>query len=91
MALLQARDASCFIAPQLPTIPTHLSLPLPFRGGRRGETDLHLSGDQINKRGSRDTEDKNPITGIARCCARAASGHANAALPSSEINSRRFS
>jgi CheY-like chemotaxis protein len=31
----------------------------------------------------------NPITGIA-CCARAASGHAAAAPPSSVMNSRRF-
>jgi hypothetical protein len=31
---------------------------------------------------------RNPITGIAGCCARAASGHA-AALPSPAINSRR--
>ena len=33
---------------------------------------------------------KNPITGIAACCARAASGHATAAPPSSVMNSRRF-
>jgi hypothetical protein len=32
---------------------------------------------------------RNPITGIAGCCARAASGHA-AAPPSSEMNSRRL-
>ena len=32
---------------------------------------------------------RNPITGIAGCCARAASGHA-AAPPSSVMNSRRF-
>jgi hypothetical protein len=32
---------------------------------------------------------RNPITGIVGCCARAASGHA-AALPSSDMNSRRF-
>src|SRR5262249_32971216 len=31
-----------------------------------------------------------PITGIAGCCARAASGHATAAPPSSVIKSRRF-
>jgi hypothetical protein len=30
----------------------------------------------------------NPTTGIAVCCARAASGHAAAALPSSMMNSR---
>jgi uncharacterized protein YchJ len=32
---------------------------------------------------------KYPITGIAGCCARAASGHATAAPPSSVMNSRR--
>ena len=31
-----------------------------------------------------------PITGIARCCARAAIGHTAAAPPSSVMNSRRF-
>ena len=31
-----------------------------------------------------------PITGIAGCCARAASGHAAAAPPSRVMNSRRF-
>ena len=33
---------------------------------------------------------RNPTTGIAGCCARAASGHAAAAPPSSVMNSRRF-
>ena len=33
---------------------------------------------------------RNPITGIVGCCARAASGHAAAAPPSSVMNSRRF-
>ena len=33
---------------------------------------------------------RNPITGIAGCCARAASGHATAAPPSSVTNSRRL-
>jgi hypothetical protein len=33
---------------------------------------------------------RNPITGIAACCARAASGHAAAALPSSVMNARLF-
>ena len=33
---------------------------------------------------------RNPITGIPGCCARAASGHATAAPPSSAMNSRRF-
>ena len=32
---------------------------------------------------------RNPITGIAACCARAASGHAAAAPPTSVMNSRR--
>jgi uncharacterized protein YchJ len=31
-----------------------------------------------------------PITGIADCCARAASGHAAAAPPSSVMKARRF-
>jgi len=31
-----------------------------------------------------------PITGIAGCCARTGSGHAAAALPRSEKNSRRL-
>ena len=33
---------------------------------------------------------RNPITGIAGCCARAESGHAAAAPPSSDMNSRRL-
>jgi hypothetical protein len=33
---------------------------------------------------------RNPITGIAVCCARAASGHAAAAPPSKVMNSRRL-
>ena len=33
---------------------------------------------------------RNPITGIAGCCARAASGHAAAAPPKSVMNSRRL-
>src|SRR5262249_36334651 len=32
----------------------------------------------------------NPTTGIVDCCARAATGHAAAAPPSSVMNSRRF-
>ena len=32
---------------------------------------------------------RKPTTGIAGCCARAASGHATAAPPSSAMNSRR--
>src|SRR5467141_2712557 len=33
---------------------------------------------------------RKPITGIAACCARAASGHATAAPPRRVMNSRRF-
>src|SRR6266436_49215 len=33
---------------------------------------------------------RNPITGVAGCCARAASGHAATAPPSSVMNSRRL-
>jgi len=33
---------------------------------------------------------RNPITGIAACCPRAASGHAAAAPPSSVMNARRL-
>ena len=33
---------------------------------------------------------RHPTTGIAGCCARAASGHATAPLPSSVVNPRRF-
>jgi hypothetical protein len=33
---------------------------------------------------------RNPITGIADCCARAAIGYATAAPPRSVMNSRRF-
>jgi hypothetical protein len=33
---------------------------------------------------------RNPITGIADCCARATSGQAVAAAPRSDMNSRRF-
>jgi hypothetical protein len=33
---------------------------------------------------------RNPITGIAACCARAANGHAAAAPPRTVMNSRRF-
>ena len=39
---------------------------------------------------SGDLPPRNPITGIAGCCARAASGHAIAAPPSSVMNSRRL-
>jgi hypothetical protein len=37
-----------------------------------------------------DEEARNPITGIAGCCALAASGQATAVPPSSVMNSRRF-
>ena len=39
---------------------------------------------------SGDTAPRNPITGVAVSCARAASGHAAAAPPGSVTNSRRF-
>src|SRR5262249_37026303 len=39
---------------------------------------------------SGDLDSRNPITGIAGCWARAASGHAAAAPPTSDMNSRRF-
>ena len=39
---------------------------------------------------SADPPSTNPITGITPCCACAPSGHAAAALPSSDMNSRRF-
>ena len=45
---------------------------------------------QTVRDGSGDVGSRNPITGIAGCCARAASGHAAAAPPSSVMNSRRF-
>jgi hypothetical protein len=38
---------------------------------------------------SGDVPFRDPITGIADCCARAASGHAAAAPPSVNMNSRR--
>jgi len=34
--------------------------------------------------------ERRPITGIAGCCARVASGHAAAAPPSNDMNSRRL-
>src|SRR5262249_42471667 len=37
-----------------------------------------------------DVPSRNPITGIAACCARVAIGHATAALPTSVMNSRRL-
>ncbi len=43
--------------------------------------DLVLSGELLLR---------NPITGIAACCPRAASGHAAAAPPTSEMKLRRF-
>src|SRR5262249_39831082 len=39
---------------------------------------------------SGDPSPRNPITGIAVCCARAARGHAAVAPPSSVMNSRRL-
>ena len=51
----------------------------PDRGGTRPRRCARLGRPPLRK----------PITGIAGCCARAASGHA-AAPPSSVMNSRRF-
>jgi hypothetical protein len=42
------------------------------------------------RKGSVDDGWTNPTTGIAGCCARAASGHTNAAPPSTVMNARRF-
>ena len=39
--------------------------------------------------GAGDALCRNPTTGIAGCCARAASGHAAAAPPRAKMNSRR--
>ena len=50
-------------------------------GGTRRQGARRVTGDQPLR---------NPITGIAGCCARAASGHAAAAPPRSVMNSRRF-
>ena len=56
--------------------------PISFRPWRNPRRDSAMpSGDWLLR---------NPITGIAGCCARAASGHAAAAPPSSVMNSRRF-
>jgi len=44
----------------------------------------------MNWRGASSGSTISPITGIAACCARAASGHETAAPPSSVMNSRRF-
>src|SRR5262249_6747755 len=41
-------------------------------------------------RSAAEAASRKPITGIAGCCARAASGHAAAAPPSSVMNVRRF-
>jgi hypothetical protein len=45
---------------------------------------------KFQRANARDRRWSAPITGIAGCCARAASGHAAAAQPSSVMNSRRF-
>ena len=52
-----------------------------------GPGEMRADGPRI---ASGDVASRNPITGIAGCCARAASGHAAAAPPSSVMNSRRF-
>jgi hypothetical protein len=48
-----------------------------------------LNASAITAYPSADALFRNPITGIADCCARAASGHAAAAPPSSVMKSRR--
>ena len=60
--------------------PRHSRFPL-------GPGEIHADGPRIV---SGDVALRNPITGIAGCCARAASGHAAAAPPSSVMNSRRL-
>jgi len=44
----------------------------------------------LSRLASRSVPLSKPITGIAGCCARAASGHATAELPRSAMNSRRL-
>ena len=49
------------------------------------------AGDEMRERQRRGEKLRNPTVGIAGCCACASGGHAAAAPPSSEMNSRRFS
>jgi hypothetical protein len=49
-----------------------------------------LNASAITAYPSADALLRNPTTGIAGCCALAASGHATAAPPMSVMNSRRF-
>jgi len=62
---------------------------LPPTGSQSQRSDPKRSPFQQGLAGRRITS-RNPITGIAACCARAASGHAAAAPPSSDMNSRRL-
>src|SRR5262245_41829227 len=56
--------------------------PTSFRPWRNEARRLVMPSDDLLSR--------NPITGIAACCARAANGHAAAAPPSSVMKSRRL-
>ena len=51
---------------------------------------LEKPGESFEKESGDDLGSRNPITGMAGRCARAASGHAAAAPPSSLISSRRL-
>ena len=64
----------------------------PRSGPRHSRLRPDLDGTRARAARTRSAEAplRNPITGIAGCCARAASGHAAAAPPSSVMNSRRF-
>jgi hypothetical protein len=56
----------------------------------RGSVRVVASDDVQGTPASDDWGLRNPITGIAGCCARAANGHATAVPPRSLMNSRRF-
>jgi hypothetical protein len=62
-------------------------LPLDIAGLAEGRAKRRNLERRIN---CRPAAEEPPITGIAGCCARAASGHATAAPPSSVMNSRRL-
>jgi len=63
-------------------------------GRRAPENVRELNPIEDNRRrsatASGDLLSRNPITGIAGCCARAASGHPATPPPTSVMNSRRF-
>ena len=54
------------------------------------DTDAHAAARSLVSTGPGDALWRNPITGITACCARAASGQAAAAPPSSVMKSRPF-